>query len=171
MPKMRFAVLVLTGTCMGACAGGRENWISLRSPLVPANRSGVSLSFTAKNDGAHDISLEFSWPINDEEVAEFVERAAATAGSPSAAEIDLSWQLQDDTREVAHGNGHERVTGIVDTSSSGLGGGPLKSRALVFGTFSLSAGSTYTLRLLPGPGLDAILRVLPTIQIERRPAL
>jgi len=168
MSKIGFAVLIVTGTFVGGCGNGRPDWISLRTPLGPANQTGFSASFTAKNDGIHDISLEFSWPIEDPQVAAFVDRAAATAGSSSAPELDVSWQLQNDSREVARGDGKQRVTGYMETSLNGLGGGPLKSRALVFGTCSLRAGSRYTLRLSPGTGFDAVLRVSPTIQVERR---
>jgi hypothetical protein len=72
---------------------------------------------------------------------------------------------------VSQRDSPQRSTGVVDTATSGLGEGPLKSLGLVFGGFELKTGDQYTLQVLPGPDFSAIVRVVPKVVVERKPPL
>lgn len=162
-PLVLFLV-VATGSCFG-CSRGPEDWISARREL--SSSDVVSILFTAKNSGAHEVVLEFSWPIADPQVLKEVNDAAATTGSSQAPAFDFAWQLLSDERIVSQRESFQRSTGVVDTATNGLGAGPLKSRGLVFGGFDLIAGEVYTLRVRPGPGFSAILGVKPKVVVRR----
>lgn len=156
-----------------ACRRGasREELISLRARMPPVTDARLSWSFTAKQTAPHDIGLEFSWPIEDKEVAELVERASGSVGTATAvpAAFDFSWHILEGTKELARGSGQEGVRGIVESSSSGLGGGDVKRRSLVFGTFPAQAGVTYTVRVVPKSAFGPLLRVAPAVLIEQKP--
>lgn len=160
-------------TCAPACEmrgpSGRVDSIALRATLTPVTGARQSWSFTVNHSGAHDISLEFPWPIEDKEAADLVQRATESVGTTATvpAEFDFSWEILEDTKQLAHGSGDGGVRGIVDSSDSGLGGGPLKSRALVVGTFPAQTGVTYTLRVVPRSAFAPLLRAKPAVLIER----
>jgi len=157
-------LVVAAGSCADS-PDGREARVSARRDL--SSSDAVSIQFTAKNSGAHDVVLEFSWPIADVRVLELVNYAAATTGSDQAPAFDFAWQLLREGRVVSQRESPQRSTWVVDAATGGLGSGPLKSRGLAFGSFDLAAGEVYTLRVLPGPGFGAVVRAIPKIVVER----
>lgn len=160
--------VVAAGSCVDS-GGGRETRIAAVREL--SSLDAITIEFTARNRGAHSVILEFSWPIADAGVLEVVNNAGATTGSDQAPVFDFTWQLLREGRVMSQRESPQRSTGTVDVGTTGLGGGPLKSRALVFGGFDLEAEQVYTLRVLPGPGFRAIVRAKPRVVIERLPAL
>jgi hypothetical protein len=171
---LRLGVLV---TLMLGLACGRDNdpradRLELRARMTPAVGAEMSWTFTVRQDGPHSLGLEFASPIEDAAVAEVVQRAAAGVGTSTKtpAEFDFSWRIVNETKEVAHGSGEEGVRRIIDSSESGLGGGPLKSRAFVFATFPAQTGVPYTLRVTPRSGFIPLFRANPAFIIEREPS-
>jgi hypothetical protein len=59
--------------------------------------------------------------------------------------------------------------GVIDTGTYGLGGGALKSRALVFAKFPAQANRAYTLEFKAQPSFTAILRGKPLLEVVRYP--
>jgi hypothetical protein len=55
----------------------------------------------------------------------------------------------------------------MEQGSAGLGGGDLKSTALVFGTFSGEAKRLYTIEFRPGPAMAPVIGAKPQLQIVR----
>jgi hypothetical protein len=55
----------------------------------------------------------------------------------------------------------------METGSADLGGGELKSTALVFGTFSGEAKRPYTMEFQAGPGMTPVLSAKPRLEIVR----
>jgi hypothetical protein len=161
-------ILVLAGSLL-ACSGGggRDSWISLAGDLSSSEE--VSFPFAAKNGGPHEVILEFAWPIADPHVEELITVAAATTGESKAPIFDFSWRLLREGQVVSERESPQRSTGVVEEGTSGLGGGPRKSLGLVFGGFELKAGDQYTLQVLPGPDLAAVVRVVPRVVVERKP--
>ena len=88
-------LVVGTGSCFD-CSRGPEDWISAQREL--SSSDAVSILFTAKNSGPHDVVLEFSWPIADAKVMKEINEAAATTGSSQAPAFDFAWQLLSDER-------------------------------------------------------------------------
>lgn len=163
--------LALAVACGPRGAEDRANRLALRARMTPAVGAEMSWSFTVRQNGPHAFGLEFSSPIADAVVADVVERAAAGAGKAKVPpEFDFSWRIVNETKEIARGSGEEGVRGIIDTSDGGLGGGPLKSRALVFATFPAQTGVPYTLRVTPRSGFIPLLRANPAFIIEREPS-
>ena len=160
-------LIVFAASCLG-CTWESEGWISVQRDLTTSE--AVSTQFISHRNGSHEVVLEFAWPIRDPLVLELVNDAAVTTGSARAPRFDFAWQLLKEGRVVAQRESPQRSTGVVDTGTSGLGGGPLKSRGLVFGGFDLKAGDVYTLRVVPGPGFAAIVGVTPKIVVERKPS-
>jgi hypothetical protein len=158
-------LMMFAASCLG-CAWESEDWSPVQRDL--STSEAVSTQFTSHNNGSHEVVLEFAWPIRDPGVLELVNDAAATTGSAGAPTFDFAWQLLKEGHVVAQRESPQRSTGVVDTGTTGLGGGPLKSRGLVFGGFDLKAGDVYTLRVVPGPGFAAIVGVTPRIVVERK---
>ena len=165
----RFAFLLFAGVvAVGSCVGftdGRETQIAAAREL--SSPEPVSIEFTAKASGSFSVILDFSWPIADASVLKVVDDAAATTGSDQAPAFDFTWQLLRQARVISERTSPQRSTGTVDVGTSGLGGGPLKSRGLVFGDFGVKAGEVYTLRVLPGPGFGFIARAKPRVVVQR----
>src|SRR5213594_2898644 len=140
---------VVTLMLAPACRTGDDNRaerLALRARMTPAVGAEMSWTFTVSRSGPHNFGLEFSSPIEDAAVADVVQRAAAGAGMAKTipAEFDFSWRIVNETKEVARG--------IIDSSDPVAGGGPMKSRALVFATFPAETGVPYTLRVTPRSG-------------------
>ncbi len=129
---------------------GRDGGISLQREL--SSPAAVSLPFTAKVGGPHDVILEFAWPITDPQVEQVVTNAAWTTGLSGAPTFDFAWQLLKEGAIVAQRGGPQRSTGVVEGRTSGLGSGPTTSLGLAFGGFELTAGAQYALRVSPGLG-------------------
>jgi hypothetical protein len=168
------AVIALVGVtaCGRSDADDRVNRLELRARMRPAVGAEMSWTFTVRQSGPHDLSLEFPSPIEDAAVADAVQRAASSVGSAGQvpAEFDFSWRVVDDGKEVASGSGQEGVRGIIDSSEDDPRGTPVKSRALVFGTFPAETGVKYTLRVVPQSGFVPLFRVNPAFLVERKPA-
>ena len=164
--------LMLAVSCGTSGADDRVNRLVLRARMTPAIGAEMSWTFTVRQSGPHSFGLEFSSPIEDTAVEDAVQRAAAGVGTATKipAEFDFSWRIVTETNEVARGSGEEGVRGIIDSSDSGLGGGPLKSRALVFATFPAQTGVPYTLRVTPRSGFIRLYRANPAFIIERQPS-
>jgi len=158
-------LLVATAASCVDSPDGRETQISAQREL--SSSDAVSIEFTAKNTGAHSVTLEFSWPIADAKVLEVVNNAGATTGTEQAPAFDFTWQLLREGRVVSQRESPQRSTGTIEVGTSGFGGGPIKSIGLAFGGFELKTGEAYTLRILPGPGLGAIVRAKPRVVVER----
>jgi hypothetical protein len=138
----------------------------LRRELSVEALDGVRASFTAAVSGDYVVTLNFRQPIEDEGVRDLVNRAASGVGiDKSPARFDFEWRVFDGDHLTARGRGQEGATGTIDRGSLGLGGGPLKSRALVFGKFSAQASRIYTIELLAGPALIAVIRAKPELEI------
>jgi hypothetical protein len=166
---------VVTLMLAPACRTGddtRAERLALRARMTPAVGAEMSWTFTVRRSGPYNFGLEFSSPIEDAAVADVVQRAAAGAGMAKTipAEFDFSWRIVNETKEVARGSGEEGVRGIIDSSDPVAGGGPMKSRALVFATFPAETGVPYTLRVTPRSGFIPLFRANPAFIIERRPA-
>jgi hypothetical protein len=164
-------VVTLIAAACGADEEPRANRLALRARMTQAVDAEMSWSFTVKESGPHDLSLEFASPIEDAAVADAVQRAAGSAGSAGKApsEFDFSWRIVNATSEVARGSGEEGVRGVIDSSENRGGGEPVKSRALVFGTFPAESGVPYTLRVTPRMGFIPLFRANPAFVIERKP--
>jgi len=162
-------ILILAAGSLLACTGGREDWILLQRDL--SSTEAASIPFTAKSSGMHQVVLEFSWPITDPQVEKTITSAAATTGASGAPAFDFAWTLLCEGQVVSQRESPQRSTGVVEAATSGLGEGPLKSLGLVFGSFELKAGTGYTLRVLPGPELGAILGVVPRVVVKRKPSM
>jgi hypothetical protein len=175
-PRSVIAGAVITLTCISACgrsdADDRVNRLELRARMRPAVGAEMSWTFTVRQSGPHDLSLEFPSPIEDAAVADAVQRAASSVGSAAnvPAEFDFSWRVVSDTGEVARGSGHEGVRRIIDSTENDPQGKPVKSRALVFGTFPAETGVSYTLRVVPQSGFVPLFRVNPAFLVERKPS-
>jgi hypothetical protein len=160
-------LLALIAGSLPACGGSFADWVSLDRTLN--SPEAVSIPFSAKYGGNHQVVLEFAWPIPDVQVEAVVNSAAATTGLSGAPAFDFSWQLRKEGQVVARREGPQRSTGVRETRTSGLGEGPLTSLGLVFGGFDLEAGNEYTSRVLPGSDLSAIIGVTPRVVVVRQP--
>ena len=166
-------VTLMLGPACGRGNDDRADRLELRARMTPAVGAEMSWTFTVRQSGPHTFGLEFSSPIEDAAVEDAVQRAAAGVGTATKipAEFDFSWRIVTETNEVARGSGEEGVRGIIDSSDSGLGGGgPQKSRALVFATFPAQTGVPYTLRVTPRSGFITLFRANPAFFIERQPS-
>ncbi len=165
------ATLTSAPACRTSGSDTREARLSLRARLTPATGARQSWSFTVKETGVHDVSLEFPWPIEDKEAADLVHRAVGTVGTAAAVpeEFDFSWEILEGTKEVAQGSGQKGVLAVTDSADSGLAPAP-NSRALVFGTFPAQAGVAYILRVVPRSGFLPLLSAKPAFVIERKPS-
>jgi len=85
-------------------------------------------------------------------------------------QFDFDWRILRDEKVVARGTGRRGATGVVDTGSEGLGGGPLKSRALAFGKFTAEANRIYTIEFYPGAELAPVLRSNPQLEVMLDPS-
>ena len=130
----------------------------------------IARSFKTRYTGSYGITLQFAWPISDQAVADTVNAAAAATGSAVVATaFDFTWQIRRGSEIVAQGSGRDGVTGVIDTSDSGLGGGRLKTRALRFGTFSARKGEQYVLDVSIGSGFENIFNGFPVLHVQREP--
>jgi hypothetical protein len=111
------------------------------------------------------VILEFAWPISDVSVRDVVTTAEATTGEVRAPAFDFSWSLLDGAATIAQRDAPQRSTAVIETGTSGLGGGPLRSVGLVFGTFDLEADKPYTLRVVPGHDFAGILQAVPRLVV------
>ena len=160
------ALVALTCFSCASAGDGREAGISLQQTLTASEP--VSIPFTAKRSGPHDLILDFTVPIADREVRDLIERAGATTGEAQAPDFDFTWQVISDARVIAERSSPQRSEGVIQTGTSGLGGGPLTRTGLTFGAFNLTAGAVYTLRIVPGAGFRAIVASKPDVLVEHR---
>jgi len=155
---------LLTGACM---ISGPPEWTVLAAPL--RSTESLELPFVARQTGRHQVILDFAWPIGDGQVETLVTSAAATTGSTSAPEFDFSWQFLESGRIVFERKAPQRSTGVVETGTFELGGGPIRRLGLVFGTCDLESGRRYTLRFVPGAGLAEVAREAPKVLVMFQP--
>jgi hypothetical protein len=83
----------------------------------------------------------------------------------SAVPFAFDWRVFDGEGVIASGTGRNGATGIIDTGTHALGGGPLQSRALAFGTFAALANRLYTLEFQPAAEMTAVLRAKPSLEV------
>ena len=161
----------VAGLCVIACDLAQTD-VALRRPLRESPGTVFSESLSSRYTGLYVVTLEFPWPIEDDEVAALVNQAAALSKSDGAlASFDFSWEVREDDQLVGEGSGRRGASGVVDTSDSGLGSGTLKTRALVFGSFNARKGGKYTLWFTLGPEFGKVVRASPTLQVEHSPPL
>jgi hypothetical protein len=94
-----------------------------------------------------------------------------TRSDDAGARFDFVWQVLDGGKPITGGTGQQGATGILDTGSGGPGGGDLKSRALVFGTFSGEAKRLYSIEFKAGPAMAPVIRAKPLLEIVRVSAI
>ena len=162
----KFIVALMAGS-LPACGGDHRDWRLLDRALDSSQT--ISIPLSAKYSGNHQVVLEFAEPLPDAHVEELVTSAAATTGTSGAPTFDFSWQLLREGQVLSRRESPQVSTGVREIRTSGLGEGPLKSTGLVFGGFDLEAGNEYTLRILPGPELTAIIRVMPRVVVVYQP--
>lgn len=157
-------VLVMAAAC---AVQPPTEWKLLEAPLASAD--ATEFSVVAPRSGPHQIILQFAWPIANQPVEAMVSAAVATTGEAAAPRFDVSWQMLKDRVVVCERQSPQQSTGVVDTDTSGLGGGPLTSRGLVLGGCTLPAAGQYTLRVAPGPEFAPIARANPRIVVAYQP--
>jgi hypothetical protein len=165
-------MLVLGSACIDVPGSGPPaQWFPLKRELTVQALEGERASFTPALSGDYAVTLNFPWPIEDDSIRNLVNRAASGVGvDKSPARFDFEWRVLDGETLVARGTGRDGATGIVDTGSFGLGGGPLRSRALAFGKFSAEAKRPYTIEWKAGAGLASVIRAKPQLEIMLDPA-
>jgi hypothetical protein len=161
----------IAALCATACDFAQTD-VALRRPLRKSAGPVLSERFSVRYTGSYAVSLEFPWPIEDAEVATLVNQAAAYSKSESASTVfDFSWEVRESDRLIAEGSGRKGPSGVVDTSDSGLGGGPPKTRALAFGKFNARKGGEYTLRFTAGSEFGRVAGALPILKVEHWPPM
>ncbi|RPH57324.1 MAG: hypothetical protein EHM89_14120 [Acidobacteria bacterium] len=141
----------------------------MKRELTPQDLDGFQASFTPAVSGDYATTLNFPQPIEVEEVRDLVN--GTTRSGDAGATFDFVWQVLDGGKPVTGGTGQQGATGILDTGSGGLGGGDLKSRALVFGTFSGEANRLYSIEFKAGPAMAPVIRAKPLLEIVRVSAI
>ncbi len=172
---LRVPVAVLLGAgcgCMNAPGSGPPvEWFPLQRELSVHDLNGLRASFTPTLSGEYSTTLSFRQPMPDVEIRDLVNRSASGIGiDETPVQFDFEWRVLRDEKVVARGTGRRGATGVVDTGSEGLGGGPLKSRALVFGKFTAEANRIYTIELHPGAELAPVLRSNPQLEVMLDPS-
>jgi hypothetical protein len=171
MRRLLFGALVLMQVLSAGCIsmdepGQAAESSALRRELSVDDLQGVRTSFTPALSGKYAVTLDFPQPIDDDQARDLVNRAAGGIGIDSApVRFDFEWRVLDAGRLIARGTGRKGATGTIDTVSSGLGGGPLKSRALAFGEFRAEAGRHYTIELNVGSEFASLLRGKPQLEV------
>jgi hypothetical protein len=165
------AAVALVAFAVSGCiepTGPPADRFPLKHELVPQDVSGLRVSFTPLTSSQYAIALDFPQPVEDREVSELVDRAVSDIRIASyVAPFAFSWRVLDGDALVSSGTSTGGAIGVIDTGTYGLGGGPLKSRALVFAQFPAQANRTYTLQFKAGPSLTAILRGKPILEVVK----
>jgi hypothetical protein len=166
LPAVAVILIVASGCIEAPGSGPPDGWFALKRELTAQDLGGFNASFTPAVSGEFAITLNFRQPIEVEEVRDLVNGAARGAGTDDRrAGFDFEWRVLDGGKPLALGTGRQGATGIIDKGSSGLGGGDLKSRALVFGTFGGEANRLYTIEFQVGPAMAPVIRVKPQLEI------
>ncbi|MGH9145438.1 MAG: hypothetical protein ACRD1Q_01920 [Vicinamibacterales bacterium] len=161
-------ILVVASGCTEAPGSGLpDEMFALKRELTAQDLGGFQASFTPAVSGDYAITLNFRQPIEVEEVRHLVN--GATRSDDARAQFDFEWQVLDGGKPLTRGTGRQGAIGILDSGSSGLGGGDLKSRALVFGTFGGEANRLYTIEFQAGPAMAPVIRAKPQLEIVRVP--
>lgn len=161
-------ILIAVSGCTEAPGSGRSaESLALKRELTAQDLGGFHASFTPALSGDYAITLNFRQPIEVEEVRDLVN--GATRSDDARARLDFEWQVLDGGKPLTRGTGRDGAIGILDTGSSGLGGGDLKGTALVFGTFSGEAKRLYTIEFQAGPAMAPVIRAKPQLEIVRVP--
>lgn len=168
MPKATLVSAAFVLFTTAACAvEPPTEWKLLDAPLASAD--ATEFSVVAPEAGPHQVIVQFAWPIDDPHVETVVSAAVATTGEAAAPRFDVSWQMLKDRVVVCERQSPQQSTGVVDTDTSGLGGGPLTSRGLVLGGCTLPAPGQYTLRVTPGPEFAPIAQANPRVVVAYQP--
>lgn len=168
MPKATLVSAAFVLFMTAACAvEPQTEWKLLDAPLASA--AAMDFSVVAPQAGPHQVILQFAWPIADPHVEVVVSAAVATTAESSAPRFDVSWQMLKDRVVVCERQAPQQSTGVVDTDTSGLGGGSLTSRGLVLGGCTLPAPGQYTLRVVPGPEFAPIAKANPRVAVAYQP--
>lgn len=164
-------MLVSASGCINIPGSGPPaEWYPLRRELSVDDLKGVRASFTPALSGNYAVTLNFPQPMEDPQARDLVNKAASGVGIDEApARFDFEWRVLDADKLIARGTGQEGATGTIDTGSSGLGGGPLKSRALAFGEFTAEAGRHYTIELKVGSEFAPVMRGKPQLEVRLDP--
>ncbi len=162
-------LIVVSGCTETPGSGPPDELFALKRELTAQDLGGFHASFTPAVSGDYAITLNFRQPIEVEEVRDLVNGATRT--DDARARFDFEWQVLDGGKPITSGTGRGGATGIIDTGSSGLGGGDLKSRALVFGTFNGEANRPYTIEFQAGPAMAPVIRAKPQLEIVRVPTI
>jgi hypothetical protein len=145
----------------------RSKRISLTMRLVHGDRQQAV--FTAKQNGMHDLRVDFPWPIADENANRAMRGAVASVTTNILPpEFEFSWTLFKEDAEIQRGTATTGVFGVVDSGTYPLGGGVRKARGLVFARFWLQSGTQYRLEFVPGRAFMPLLAGLPTLEVELR---
>jgi hypothetical protein len=158
-------ILMVASGCQAPGSGPPADRVPLQRELTPQDLSGFVASFTPAGSGDYAITLNFRQPIEVEEVRDLINRA--TRSDDARARFDFEWQVLDSGKPITNGTGRQGATAIIDRDSDALGGGDLKSRALVFGTFSGEANRLYTFEFRAGPAMAPVIRAKPQLEIVR----
>lgn len=153
-------VLFMTAAC---AVEPPTEWKLLDAPFASAD--AMEFTVVAPRAGPHQVIMQFAWPITDQHVEAVVTAAVRTTGEAAAPRFDVSWQILKDRIAVCERQSPQQSTGVVDTATSGLGGGPLTSRGLVLGGCALPEAGRYTLRVVPGPQFAPIAKASPRIVV------
>jgi hypothetical protein len=160
------AILIVASGCTQAPGSGPPaERFPLQRELTAQDLNGFSASFTPAVSADYAITLNFPQPIEDEEIRDLV--TGATRSDDARARFDFEWRVLDGGKPVTGGTGRQGAAGIMETGSADLGGGELKSTALVFGTFSGEAKRPYTMEFQAGPGMTPVLSAKPRLEIVR----
>lgn len=142
-------------------------WKLLDAPF--ASSESMEFGIDAPRPGPHQVIMQFAWPMTDPRVEAVVSAAVSTTGEAAAPRFDVSWQILKDRVAVCERQSPQQSTGVVDTASSGLAGGPLTRRGLVLGGCTLPAAGQYTLRVVVGPEFAPIAKANPRIVVAYQP--
>lgn len=153
------AIAVTLALACGCGRDSRDERTVLRARLTPAVGAAQTWSFTAKESGPHDITLEFPAPMKDQYASALVERGVASVADKTKLppEFQFTWQILEGPKEVAAGAGQNGVRGS------------LNQHALVFGAFPAQSGTTYRLRVVLSSQFMTLLRAEPAMVIEAAP--
>jgi hypothetical protein len=160
-------LIVVSGCTQAPGSGPPDGLFALKRELTAQDLGGFTASFTPAVSGDYAITLNFRQPIEVEEVRDLVYGATRTADA--RAQFDFEWQVLDGGKPIASGTARGGATGIIDRGSDPEGGGDLKSRVLVFGTFSGDANRPYTIEFQAGPAMAPVIRAKPQLEIVRVP--